>query len=64
MLYVLIGVLAFVPGKNVLRIEAVLLTGLVFLGLNVAWLLLFDERSYARGRGRRHSFPRPSAGTE
>jgi hypothetical protein len=61
-LYVLIGVLAFVPANNVLRIEAVLLTGLVFLGFNVAWLLLFDERSYARGR--RHSRPRPSAGTE
>jgi hypothetical protein len=61
-LYVLIGALAFVPGKNVLRIEAVLLTLLVFLGFNVAWLLLFDERSYARGR--RHSATHPSAGTQ
>jgi hypothetical protein len=26
-----------------LRVEAVLLTILVFLGVNVAWLLLFDE---------------------
>jgi hypothetical protein len=24
-------------------VEAVLLTALVFLGVNVAWLLLFDE---------------------
>jgi len=63
-LYVLIRVLAFVSGKNVLRIEAILLTALVFLGFNVAWLLMFDERSYARGRGRRHSSARPTAGTE
>jgi hypothetical protein len=26
-----------------LRVEAVLLTILVFLGVNVAWLLLFEE---------------------
>ena len=26
------------------RIEAVLLAGVVFAGVNVAWLLLFDER--------------------
>jgi hypothetical protein len=26
-----------------LRVEAVLLTILVFLGVNVAWLLLFDQ---------------------
>jgi len=26
-----------------LRVEAVLLTILVFFGVNVAWLLLFDE---------------------
>jgi hypothetical protein len=32
-----IGVLA-----RPLRVEAVLLTMLVFLGVNVAWLLLFD----------------------
>jgi hypothetical protein len=33
-----IGVLA-----RPLRVEAVLLTILVFLGVNVAWLLLFEE---------------------
>jgi hypothetical protein len=33
-----IGVLA-----RPLRVEAVLLTMLVFLGVNVAWLLLFDQ---------------------
>ena len=30
-----------------LRIEAILLTVLVFLGFNVAWLLLFDDRPAA-----------------
>jgi hypothetical protein len=42
-LYVLIGVLAVVGGSLALRAEAVLLTLLVFLGFNVAWLLLLDE---------------------
>jgi peptidoglycan/LPS O-acetylase OafA/YrhL len=42
-LYVLIGVLALVPGRDLLRTEAVLLTALVFLGFNVAWLLMFDD---------------------
>lgn len=50
-LYVLIALVAVVPGIVVdlgmlvrpLRVEAVLLTMLVFLGVNVAWLLLFDE---------------------
>ena len=49
-LYVLIA-LAVAPGMVAeigvlalpLRVEAVLLTILVFLGVNVAWLLLFDE---------------------
>ncbi len=43
-LYLLIGALAVVGGLDVLRTEAVLLTLLVFLGFNVAWLLLFDSR--------------------
>ena len=33
-----------VGGLDVLRAEAVLLTLLVFLGFNMAWLLLFDSR--------------------
>jgi hypothetical protein len=49
--YVLIALVAVVPGLvadvgvlvRPLRVEAVLLTILVFLGVNVAWLLLFDE---------------------
>ena len=50
-LYVLIALVAVVPGMVAeigvlalpLRVEAVLLTILVFLGVNVAWLLLFDQ---------------------
>ncbi|MGI8447164.1 MAG: hypothetical protein ACR2MP_08305 [Streptosporangiaceae bacterium] len=43
-LYILIGVLAFAGGLAALRTEAILLTLLVSLGFNVAWLLLFDDR--------------------
>ena len=51
LLYVLIALVAVVPGMvadigvlvRPLRVEAVLLTMLVFLGVNVAWLLLFDQ---------------------
>ncbi len=46
----LIAIVAIAPGivslgvpARSLRVEAVLLTILVFLGVNVAWLLLFDE---------------------
>jgi hypothetical protein len=46
-LYAVIGVLAIIGGADVLRAEAVLLTALVFLGFNVAWLLLFDGRTQA-----------------
>jgi hypothetical protein len=50
-LYILIAVIAATPsvvanvGMSVLplRVEAVLLTLLVFLGVNVAWLLLFED---------------------
>ncbi len=53
LLYVLVAIVAAKPsivadlGISVrpLRVEAVLLTVLVFLGVNVAWLLLFDETS-------------------
>ena len=47
-LYALIGILAIAPrivgglGATPVRVEAVLLTILVFTGVNVAWLLLFD----------------------
>jgi hypothetical protein len=50
-LYLLIALVAVVPGMvaeigvlvRPLRVEAVLLTILVFLGVKVAWLLLFDQ---------------------
>jgi hypothetical protein len=45
-LYVLIALVAVVPGMVAdigVLVGAVLLTILVFLGVNVAWLLLFDE---------------------
>jgi hypothetical protein len=56
LLYALIAVVAVAPGvvadlgisARPLRVEAVLLTLVVFLGVNVAWLLLFDETSSAR----------------
>jgi hypothetical protein len=41
--YLVVGVLPFIGGPAVLRAEAILLTGLVFLGFNAAWLLLFDS---------------------
>ena len=47
-LYVLIGVLAVRGGLEALRTEAVLQTLLVFLGFNVAWLLLLDDTRPAR----------------
>ena len=49
-LYALIAVEAAAPSllstwvsTNALRVEAMLLSALVFLGVNVAWLFLFDE---------------------
>lgn len=49
-LYVLIGIVAVAPhvvtglglAVAAVRVEAVLLSVLVFLGVNVAWLMLFD----------------------
>jgi hypothetical protein len=41
--YLVVGALAFIGGPAVLRAEAILLTVLVFLGFNAAWLLLFDS---------------------
>jgi hypothetical protein len=44
-LYALVGALAIIGGAVALRTASVLLTVLVFLGFNVAWLLLFQYRS-------------------
>jgi hypothetical protein len=51
LLYAVVAVIAIAPGVlsglgislTPLRAEAVLLSLLVFLGVNVAWLLMFDE---------------------
>jgi hypothetical protein len=64
-LYVLIGVLAVLGGPAALRTEAVLQTLLVFLGFNVAWLLLLDDRRPPHARGDRNPpHARPSARAE
>jgi len=55
--YLAVGALAFIGGPAVLRTEAILLTGLVFLGFNAAWLLLFDS-----GPDSRRIAPAQSAG--
>ena len=55
-LYLLIGILAIAPRiisglgleATPVRVEAVLLTILVFVGVNVAWLLLFEEAPSGR----------------
>jgi hypothetical protein len=49
--YLVVGALAFIGGPTVLRVEAILLTGLVFLGFNAAWLLLFDSGPDSRPTG-------------
>lgn len=49
-LYLAIGVLAFIPG-GVLHVEAVLLIALVFLGFNVALRLLYAVRPDSPPRG-------------
>lgn len=52
-LYVLIVIVAIAPGMALdigapIRVEAVLLSLIVFLGVNVAWALMFDEVDDAR----------------
>jgi glucan phosphoethanolaminetransferase (alkaline phosphatase superfamily) len=60
-LYVLIGVLAIVS-RSLLRQEAILLIILVFLGFNVAWLLLYDtSAARASNAGTASAVPGTSA---
>jgi lysylphosphatidylglycerol synthetase-like protein (DUF2156 family) len=47
MLYLAIAVLAVIGGADMQRTVAVLLTALVFLGFNVAWLFLFEPLAVA-----------------
>lgn len=42
-LYLVVGSLAIIGGLDVLRTEAVLLTALIFVNFNIAWLLLFSS---------------------
>jgi len=49
-LYVLIAALALAGGGYALRTEAVLQTILVFLGFNVAWLLLLGARKTSNAK--------------
>jgi hypothetical protein len=49
-LYILIGVLAIIGGLPAARTEAVLQILLVFLGFNVAWLLMMDDTRPAHAR--------------
>jgi hypothetical protein len=60
-LYVLIGALALAGGAAVLRVEAVLLTVVLFLGFNVAWLLLFEDPGPSRARSPTTSNDRAAA---
>jgi hypothetical protein len=61
LLYVLIAIVAISPSivsdigisARPVRVEALLLTMVVFLGVNVAWLLLFDETT-SRQRAEHH----------
>ena len=48
LIYVLVGVQAIVS-PSLLRVEAILLIILVFLGFNVAWLLLYDSSAARAG---------------
>jgi hypothetical protein len=54
-IYAAVGALAIVGGANALRAVAVLQTAVVFLGFNLAWLLLIEERQ---------SGPQPSTPSE
>jgi hypothetical protein len=48
LIYVLVGVQA-IASPSLLRVEAILLIILVFLGFNVAWLLLYDSSAARAG---------------
>ncbi len=70
-LYALIGLLAIAPrivgslglDATPVRVEAVLLSILVFVGVNVAWLLLFEEAPADRAAVQQASVPHHPEGT-
>ena len=55
LLYLAIAVLAVIGGADMQRTVAVLLTALVFLGFNVAWLFLFAPLAPANAAERNES---------
>src|SRR5215467_1729158 len=66
-LYALIALVAIVPslvddvglGATAVQVEAVLLVVLVFFGVNVAWLLLFDDTPAAGSHPSQRDRPAP-----
>lgn len=78
--YALVALVAIAPGLvgdvgielRAIRLEAILLSLVVFIGVNVVWLLMFDEAapSEATGAGRAtgrtpaHDVPAPPSPTE
>jgi hypothetical protein len=50
-LYLVVAALAIIGGTYLLRTEAVLLTALIFLDFNVAWLLLFSPAADSPATG-------------
>jgi hypothetical protein len=62
MLYLAIAVLAAIGGADMQRTVAVLLTALVFLGFNVAWLFLFAPRASTEAMARQEQPKAPAAG--
>jgi hypothetical protein len=68
-LYLLIAILAIRPrivaelrlGATPVRVEAVLLTVLVFVGVNVAWLLLFEDAQSMRGSSQEEAITRQAS---
>jgi hypothetical protein len=62
MLYLAIAVLAVIGGADMQRTVAVLLTALVFLGFNVAWLFLFAPLASTEAMARQEQPKAPAAG--
>jgi hypothetical protein len=62
MLYLAIAVLAVIGGADMQRTVAVLLTALVFLGFNVAWLFLFEPLASSEAMARQEQPKAPAAG--
>jgi hypothetical protein len=62
LLYLAIAVLAVIGGADMQRTVAVLLTALIFLGFNVAWLFLFAPLASAEAMARQEQPKAPVAG--